>query len=312
VRRLVLLAAAAAAACVSLPDAPPAPLVRHGPERLAVPYDDPRAADKRVLFDRINRDRAQAGVDPVAYEPRGALVGDLFCLDAALAQAWGHWDLHGRAPYLRWALAGGLDFHAQNAAMFSVTPGPIDRPLAELLLRAHDAMMAEEPPNDGHRRTVLDPRHTHVGIGMAVVGGEFRMSEEFTSVAFEWIEVPPGPLRAGAWAGFRGRPRAGWDVGLVEVRHEPPPRPLTLAALRERASYRYPPVIRHSRPRAPRSTIPGGADRGDAETRGGEVRFEFPLDHGPGYYYVMAYVHPEGRSGEELRPATAAMITAVP
>ena len=27
-------------------------------------------------------------------------------------------------------------------------------------------MMAEKPPNDGHRRTILDPEATHVGVGL--------------------------------------------------------------------------------------------------------------------------------------------------
>lgn len=184
----------------SAPPVYPTDVVRHGPDRLAIPYDDPQRTAKGVLFARINRDRAEAGVPPVAYEPRAALVGDLFCLDAAMTGSVGHWDLQGRAPYLRWALAGGLDFHSQNAASYSFSSGSVDRPVKDLLIEAHETMMAERPPKDGHRRTILDPTSTHVGIGVAVVGGEFRMTEEFTSVAFEWIEVPAKPLRAGEWA----------------------------------------------------------------------------------------------------------------
>ena len=29
-------------------------------------------------------------------------------------------------------------------------------------------MMAEKPPDDGHRRAILDPLWTHVGIGVAL------------------------------------------------------------------------------------------------------------------------------------------------
>ena len=108
------------------------PSVRLGPERLRVPYDDPRAADKAVLLERINRDRAAHGVPAVGLDPRAALVGDLFCLDGALSGAWGHWDLHGRAPYVRWGLAGGADFHAQNAVAVAVSSGRLDVPVAEI------------------------------------------------------------------------------------------------------------------------------------------------------------------------------------
>ena len=56
-------------------------------------------------------------------------------------------------------------------------------------------MMDERPPDDGHRQTILNPLLTHVGIGLAQVGGEFRITEEFSRVAFEWLEVPDRPLR---------------------------------------------------------------------------------------------------------------------
>lgn len=305
----VLLAAACAPPRPFAPRAT-APLVRIGPERLRVPYDDPRAAEKQALVERINRDRAAHGRAPVALDPRASLVGDRFCLDAALTGARGHWDLAGRGPHLRWALAGGIDFHAQNAAMYSTTAGRIDRPLADVLLLLHDAMMAERPPDDGHRRTILDPDHTHVGIGLAVTGGEFRMTEEFTSVAFEWVEVPARALLPGEWAAFRGKPLPGWEVGLLEVRHEPPPMPLSLDEVRRRASYGYPPVARTLRPRLPDGVAYEEGGTGEVEAGPAGVAVEFPLERGPGHYYVVAYVHPVGRPQDPLRPATAALVVA--
>ena len=131
-------------------------------------------------------------------------MGDLFCLDGALSGAWGHWDLQGRAPYVRWGLAGGADFHAQNAVALSVSSGRLDLPVSELLVQAHESMMAEQPPEDGHRRTILDPRWTHVGIGAGTVGGQFRMSQEFTRVAFDWMDVPAAPAAGGRAGVVRG------------------------------------------------------------------------------------------------------------
>ena len=309
----LLLALSLSAACAPpRPFAPraTAPMVRLGPERLAVPYDDPRMADKQVLIDRINRDRAAHGLAPVAHDPRASLVGDRFCLDAALTGARGHWDLEGRAPYLRWAAAGGVDFHAQNAALYSTTAGRIDRPLADLLLLLHDAMMAERPPGDGHRRTILDPDHTHVGIGLAVAGGEFRMTQEFTRVAFEWVEAPAHALAPGEWAVVRGRPLPRWEVALVEIRHEPPPPPLTLDEVRRRASYGYPPVVRTLRPQLPEGFRYAEGGTGEVESGRAGVALEFPLDRGPGHYYVIPYVTPAGRSDDPARPAAAVLVTA--
>lgn len=285
-------------------------MLRLGPSRTTLGYDDPRADIKRVLFDRINRDRSSHGVPPVDYEPRAALVGDLFCLEQALSGTWGHWDLEGRAPYLRWALAGGVDYHVENAATYSVSPGVVGRPIAELLLESHESMMAERPPEDGHRRTILDPNLTHVGIGMAVVGGQFRMSEEFTSVGFEWIEIPAGPLPVGAKAVFSGKPLEGWEVAMVDIAYEPPPRPLSLPELRGRRAYSYPPVMRTLRPRLPLGLVYKAGDRGDFE-QGERVTLRFPLNLGPGHYFVICSLRRQGRPRAPLFPATAAMVTAM-
>lgn len=313
VRGVLLLSAAAAGCLARGPGTPRYPMQRHGPDRTAMPYEEPRPEDKRTLFERINRDRAANGVPPVQYEPRAALVGDRFCLESAAYGVSGHWDLQGRAPYLRWGLAGGVDFHAQNVAALSMSRGRFTRPLRELMLEAHAAMMAEVPPEDGHRRAILDPAFTHVGIGLAEVESEARLTEEFTRVAFEWIETPAGPLRAGQRAAFAGRPLKGWRVGAVEVRFEPPPQPLTLLDVRRRRAYAYPGVIRSL---VPAVSVPFGylpSRRGDFYVGpDGSFSVGFPLDAGPGHYFVLCYLRPERETTAFMGPATAAMITALP
>jgi hypothetical protein len=286
-------------------------MLRLGPERTEIDYDEPHAAEKLGLFERINRDRRAAGVPPLAYERRAALAGDRFCLDSALDGSWGHWDTAGRAPYLRWGLAGGVDYHSENVAAYSVSSGRVDRPLGDLLLQAHDTMMAERPPQDGHRRTILDPLFTHVGIGLATAGGEFRMSEEFTRVALSWVEVPAGPLRRGDWARFGGEVLPEWEIGLVEIRFEPPPRPLDLLELRRRGSYRLPEVVRSMQPRLPEGGFYESGGRGDFPEKEGRFSVSFRLDE-EGQYYVVSYVRRRGSSLEILSPATAALVTATP
>jgi hypothetical protein len=313
--RLALLALLASGCAAGRTPSEPIrpPLRRVGAERTLLPYDDPRAPAKRVLLEQINRDREREGVAPVAYEQRAALVGDQFCLDAALAATTGHWDQAGRAPYIRWGLAGGIDYHAQNVAAISFGSGAVLKPLEELLLASQAEMMAEEPPRDGHRRTILDPHSTHVGIGVAVVAGEFRMSQEFTRVALEWLELPDGPLPVGGTAHVAGRPLPGLHLGLVEVLHEPPPRPLTLLEVRARlGSYAYPPVVRSLR-RAPDPAFAyADGSRGDVKVDGSRrFSFAFRLDRGPGHYLVICYVTPRLTGGEPLWPATAAVVTAL-
>lgn len=283
-----------------------------GPERTALPYSGRHRAEKAILFERINADRALHGVPPVRYDPQAEGVGDLFCVEAAVAGFTGHWDLSGRAPYLRWGLAGGVDYHEQNAAAYSNSSGVLGRALADLLLASHEAMMAEVPPDDGHRRTILDPNLTHVGIGLATLGGELRMTEEFTRVAFEWIEVPEGPLPAGAVASFAAMPLRGFVVGPVEVRFEPPPTPLSLFELRQRRSYAYPRVIHTLRPSHLVSSFHQETGWGEFEVqRDGRFTLSFRLDAGPGYYLIVCHVRPK-QTLARFAPATAALITASP
>jgi len=309
-RAFALLLLASTACRPPAPETPRAtgPVVRLGPERTSIAYDDPRADDKRVLFERINRDRAAAGVPALRYEPRAALAGDTFCLDSALSGSWGHWDLRGRAPYLRWGLAGGVDHHAENVAAYSSSSGRIDRPLREVLLDAHEAMMAERPPHDGHRRTILDPLLTHLGIGLATAGGELRLTEEFTRVALEWVELPAGPLRRGDWARFAGQTLPDWEVGLVEIRFEPPPHPLSLSEARRRGSYRLPPVVRTLRPRLPEGGRYDTGGRGDFVEKDGRFALAFPLEE-RGHYFVVCYLHRRGAGAEPMSPGTTALVT---
>jgi uncharacterized protein YkwD len=296
------VAAALMAAC-ALRGAPSHPLVRLGPDRLELPYEERRTADKQALFERINRDRLRHGIPAVAWEPRAALMGDAFCLDNALTGAFGHWDLQGRAPYLRWGLAGGVDYHAQNAASWSLPWGDIEGPVAALLLQSHEAMMAETPPDDGHRRLILDPAFTHLGIGLAVVGSQLRLTEEFTRVAFEWVAVPPHPLPAGSLASVRGRALPGWEVGLAEVRFAPLPQPLSLLEIRSRRAYAYPPAVHTLYPE------PGSDDL--VVRRRGEAGVRFTLDRGAGHYFVLFYVRRTGERRTPWLPATAALVTAL-
>ena len=309
---LLFLPSAGGCAAGRAPDSLPArpyALTRLGPERTTIPYADANAEPKRIAFERINRDRALYGVRPVQYDTRAALVGDAFCLDQALGAATGHWDARGRAPYVRWGLAGGVDFHVQNAGALSNPEGRLDRPVAAMLLELHETMMNEKAPDDGHRRTILDPSLTHVGLGTARVGGEFRMSQEFTRVSFDWIEVPDRPLSAGSVASFAGRPRPGWVVGRIDIRFEPPLRPLALIDSRRARSYDYPPLIDTLRPHFPGRGTRAGEDDFDLLADGG-VRARFRLSGGAGYYFVVCQLGRRFERSDSLEAATAAMVTA--
>ncbi len=284
---------ALAASCAPRPA--PAPDPRSGSVRYGLNRDEGgpgerEAAAKRKLLRRINADRATAGASPLEYDLLAARVGDAFCAEAVAGNFTGHWDLAGRPPYLRWALAGGVDFHGQN--VFSISRKGWDvtgDEIARLLLDGHDRMMAERPPDDGHRRAILDPNWTHVGIGMAWAGGEFRMTEEFVRRVADWVELPAGPLAANGAATIRMKLPDGWTVGLLEIAFDPPAVPLTRDEIERRRSYGLPKGFARLYPALPPPARYAGGGQGDFTVTHGRVEARIPLARGPGSYYAILY-----------------------
>ena len=309
------LALVTAAGCVAARPAAgppsPAPTVRLGAGRADVPYDEPFAKEKRALLKKINAQRRGAGVAPVEYSLRAAKAGDAFCRDAAAGSFTGHWDLVGRPPHLRWAEAGGVDQHAENSASETRTPGPIVTPMEQLLLEAHARMMAEVPPDDGHRRTVLDPSWTHVGIGAALSGGEFRMTEEFVQEVLDWVEIPAGPLPPGTVAPFAGKVPPGWTVALVGVSFEPLPKAMTAREVSARRRYGIAEPYRRFLSMPAAGTTWEGGEKGEfAVGPGGDFRLGIPLDRGRGDYWVLVFASKGVFTGRALTSCTAARIRA--
>lgn len=312
-RTLAGLAAALALVAVS---ALPLVAAREAPPRrvvlssLAPDYAERVPGAKAELLRVINRERTANGAPPLAYDLLGAKVGDEFCADAARNRTSGHWDLAGRAPYLRWALAGGIDHHAQNFASESRTGYDFTESAAELLKKAHDSFMAETPPHDGHRRVVLDPLWTHVGIGFAIAGGEMRMTEEYSRRVLEWAELPLGPLRAGGSADVSLKLPRGWNVGAVEIAWEPFPKPMSRAEIAARGSYGLPPAWKTLRPFPPAGTRWASGEPGAFRTSAsGRLDLSVPLGRGQGHYFVVIYAAAGEASGRRLYPVAAPMLT---
>ena len=305
-----LLATACASAWALRTEAP-VPITRHGADRAAVTHSERFPEAKARLLARLNEERRAAGAPPLAYDPLAASVGDAFCLDSARTRSSGHWDLAGRPPYLRWGLAGGVDYHGENFSSLTRTGAAVEEAeVPRLLLDAHAHMMAEVPPDDGHRRTVLDPTWTHVGFGAAVDGGEFRMVEEFSRHVAEWVEVPSAPLPAGRRAPFGVKLPRGWTLASIEVGFEAPTRPLSRVETRRRGAYAYPSASQHFLARAPANTQYPDGSRGEVSLVRGVARIDIPLLSGPGNYYVFVFAAPGSAQGRTLSPLTSALIQA--
>ena len=161
-------------------------------ERLKSPIqfkdDDETLKIKLEHIKEINQTRKQFGLQPVELDMFASRVANMHCVDMVKYNYAGHWDSIGSKPYQRYALNGGIDHVSENVYMLQAyrtiahreylyTQDPAKIP--EYLSKGFEAFMSEKPPNDGHRKEILNPNHTHVGLGYANGTTGFRYCEEF-------------------------------------------------------------------------------------------------------------------------------------
>ncbi len=120
----------------------------------------------------INRDRAAYGLAPVELDEGAPTVaGQAHAEDMVRLGYLGHWGSDGSVPEQRHTEAGGADMVLENALCFTdeakrvADPSPLIDP--KQVERAESLFFDEVPPNDGHRKNILRPAHTKVGIGVA-------------------------------------------------------------------------------------------------------------------------------------------------
>ncbi len=202
------------------------------------PPANPSDPVQRAVLSEINRERAGASLPHVAWDASAARVAEIVCTRQVAEKTRGHYLRDGLPPYARTGLAGVFGYQSENSASWSTTASSFpDTPL-ELALGAQKSMMEETPPNDGHRRAILDPEATHVGVGWAMTGGRFQIAEEFLARGLERLKVRteenPAVVR------ISGAPRAPLRLSFVTIAREPTPAPLTQAEANAHTSYKYP------------------------------------------------------------------------
>ena len=164
----------------------------------------------------------------------------------------------------------------------------------DLALLGEKEMLREKPPNDGHRRTILDPLATHVGVGWALEGGEFRLAEEFTTRGYDSLRVARiGP--AGSSIEVRGKALDRRSLDFVSVALQPFPRRLTREQVNARRSYSYPDPTWALMPAASTSRAVGlRTYHCVVPSVHGEFSFEYQFDR-PGLWTFVFYFREKGR-----------------
>jgi uncharacterized protein YkwD len=212
---------------------------------------EPSDPVQQAVFAQINADRIGHGVAAVAWDEGAARVAEAFTRAQVAEKTRGHFLTDGLPPYARMALAGAFGRGAENSISWVTAGATFREPAVTLALEGHKQMMDEKPPDDGHRRTILDPDATHVGVGWSMGGGRFQLAQEFSTRRIESLTLEK---RGDDVVRIFARSQQGWTVEFATVSHEPRLR-LTREQATARNSYRYASPVLSLVPEGSSSTV---------------------------------------------------------
>lgn len=247
---------------------------------------------REQLLRLVNSERSEAGLTRLELDDLACKVASEHALDLIRGRFLSHWGTDGRKPYHRYSFAGGIDALQENVSaaedIQSLAATNVARDFADM----HKKMLSEVPPNDGHRRTILDPRHTHVGFGLGFQGRSLRLDELYLA---RYLHINPIPRRA--------KPKATVLLSgnllnpthflhAVDVFYEPLPSPPDPAWFRTLRSVSLPDVYVPLRPKAPPGTTYADGTSGNYEwNRDGKFRVPAKLfKDEPGIYTIVFWI----------------------
>ncbi|GAC1544954.1 MAG: hypothetical protein NVS3B10_09100 [Polyangiales bacterium] len=252
------------------------------------------AEARRYMVALVNRDRATQGLGPVERdEGAPTAAGQAHAEDMAHLGYLGHWGSDGSVPEQRHTEAGGEDMVLENALCFTdeakraLDAKPTIEPAQ--VERSESMFFDEVPPNDGHRKNILKPAHTKVGIGVAqpvATATEIPVpcfSQEFTDDYGSYAALPRR-AKVGAVVHVEGTLSNGARPSGVGIARIVKPSPIAPSELNKRRSYPVPKAFQMY-------WGPGFVTPMPVKIDGQKLVIDVPLsDHGqPGLYEVSVW-----------------------
>lgn len=211
------------------------------PQPAAAAASDPAVdldAYARYMMDLVNEARRAARLQPVGWDEIAAETARGHAMRMATEGYLSHWDSEGRGPAYRYWLAGGRDAVRENVYSYyqryaSGEPAPIVD-WQTTLQRAHETLMKSKL----HRENILQPSHTHLGIGIGYdpLQGELRIVQEFVD-RYVAVEPIPGEVKAGDTITLAGEMLPGVTSPLINLAYEPFPEPMTREQLNQTGTF---------------------------------------------------------------------------
>jgi uncharacterized protein YkwD len=241
-----------------IPEQPaPAPQQMQQMQQMPSQFPDQMGIDdaRRYLLSLINRDRQTEGLRSVVLDEVATKGGQVHTDEMCEYCYHGHWGLDGRKPDQRYTEVGGRNMVAENA-WFTAEHGETDRSAPVLPLdpqpyfdkrqleQIEASFFNEVPPNDGHRRNILNPNRNSVGIALskASQGEEWPRvgcTEEFINRYGEYAPIPDSAA-PGSHFMVAGRLYPGIQLYNMDVYVEPLPKPMSVQELNQTGGYNNP------------------------------------------------------------------------
>jgi hypothetical protein len=266
---------------------------------------------KLKVVERINADRKKKGLQPVLYFEELSRLADDHCGEMLELNYLSHWNRTGVKPYMRYSLGGIADHTAENVGRIvdgKFSPSSLDS-LEAQMMQIHENFASEQPSSDQHRWTLLDPHHTHAGIGLAFDQKRVIMIEVFASRYVTLTKPLPSHAKISQKLSIAGSISVkGFEIMGITIFYDPLPSERPLADLQSLMGYGFPKEELLLRPILPPLSRYGDGSTGTLETNGSTFRCAVPFFRDrPGVYTVVVWVR-GSRSMEPFFMATHACV----
>jgi hypothetical protein len=254
-------------------------------------------------------------------------AGQLHSDEMAINGYLSHWTMDGRKPDQRYTEVGGKDAVMENA--FVSLEGTAYEEAGQAnklplhpsqvfhryeLDKIESLFFNEKPPNDGHRQNIINPMHTHVGLGLSFAssfgsGVRTACAQEFANHYGEYSDIP-NRITPGSKLLISGTLNKDVHVKAIELRYEALPKPMSIGELNKTSSYSMPNEVTASfYPFASGGSPPIKVSEAD-----GQEKFSIEVSTGkdwkPGVYYVNVWAALKG-SDDKADPALVSCRTVV-
>ena len=178
----------------------------------------------------INDARADAGLNAVTLDDNTAAQSHAEDMRANCFLS--HWGADGLKPYMRYSLADGQQYSAENVSGIGFCPTNPDRYIAKSITAELDEAMQGLLNSPGHLRNILNPNHREVNIGISYQRPNLWLVQLFVGDYAKYTAKPTIKDGILSLAGtvMNGAVISGRSLG-IQVYYDQPPHPLTRGQL---------------------------------------------------------------------------------